>query len=148
MTKPPPLWMTNDEQIAQWKRAFPDKKIRKRSPANALTEAVRDYATLKGCATARVNTTGLWVEKEQKFLTTNATKGFEDIDVILPIVINGIRVGLKVAVEVKIGDDRQSKFQKLRQQRVQEAGGVYMIAKTFDQFKIDFDAVIKKYGST
>lgn len=146
--KSTPLWMTDPEQIAQWNRAFPTKKIRKRSPANSLTEAVRDYATLKGCATARVNTTGLWVEKEQKFLTTNATKGFEDIDVILPIVINGIRVGLKVAVEVKIGDDRQSKFQKLRQQRVQEAGGVYIIAKTFDQFKTDFDAVIKKYGST
>ena len=145
MTKPPPLWMSNQEQIEQWKRAFPEKKPKKQSPANALTKAIREYASLKNCATARVNTTGIWDERLGKFRTSGATNGFEDIDIILPIVINQIRIGLKVAVEVKIGRDTQSDQQKLRQQRVQEAGGVYIIAKTFDQFKIDFDALIQKY---
>lgn len=145
MPKPPPLWMTDEEQIAQWNRAFPSKKIHKQSPTNALTKAIRDYTTLLGCATARVNTTGNFNHDKQIFVTSGATNGYEDIDIILPIVINGLRLGLKVAVEVKVGKDRHRPEQKVRMEAVRKAGGIYIIAKTFDQFKVDFDKLITLY---
>ncbi len=39
-----------------------------------------------------------------------------------------------VAIEVKIGKDRQSDSQKEYQRKVEKAGGIYIIIGTFDEF--------------
>ena len=134
--------ITTDEQRELFLKAFPEKKKKtKQSPANALTDAIIKYVRLCGGAAARVNVMGIYDQSTGKYRTSGSTKGYEDVDTTLPVTISGLRVGLKVAVEVKIGKDRQSEDQKLRQQEVTDAGGVYIIAKTFDQFKKDFDEI-------
>jgi Holliday junction resolvase len=60
----------------------------------------------------------------------------------IPDVI-GIYKGRFIGVEVKIGADRQSDDQKLREQEIVKAGGLYYIAKDFDSFKIWFDGITK-----
>ena len=49
-------------------------------------------------------------------------------------------------IEIKYGRDSQSKPQKDHEQRVISAGGVYMLARTFDQFKSDFDRLRGESG--
>ena len=144
----PPDWMT-EEQQSLWKKAFDNpRKKKSQSGANALTEAVITYCRAIGCATARINTTGIYDEKLQRYRFSGATKGVEDIDVTLPVVINGKKVGLKIAVEVKYGKDRQSEDQKKRQEALNKSGAYYIIAKTFDEFKKDIDNIVYSYAET
>lgn len=145
--KTAPLWMT-EEQRSQWEMAFGNlsNKKKKQSPTNALTDAVRKYCELKGCSTARINVMGIYDEQKGKYRTSGATRGVEDIDVTLPVYIQGIKIGVKVAVEIKYGKDKQSEDQKKREEKLMEAGAHYIIAKTFDQFKEDFDSIIEHYG--
>lgn len=42
--------------------------------------------------------------------------------------------GLSIKVEIKIGNDKQSELQKKYQQRIEQAGGIYLICKSFDCF--------------
>lgn len=144
----PPAWMNQDQQD-QWIKAFgrPAKK-KKQSPANALTSAVVQYCKLLGCATARINTTGIYDERSGSWRFSGSTLGVEDVDVTVPIKIAGVSVGLKVAVEVKIGRDKQSDDQKKRQAEMQRVGAHYIIAKTFEEFKKEFDDIIYSYGKT
>lgn len=148
--KTAPEWMSQ-EQKELWEKSFgvnARRPKKKQSPANALTDAVRTYCETLGCATARINSTGIYDESSGKWRLSNATKGIEDIDVVMPVTINNTRVGLKIAVEVKIGRDTQSDVQKKRQERVELAGGHYIIAKTFDTFKQDFDRIKQLYAKT
>jgi hypothetical protein len=139
----------SEEQQEQWRKAFdhPPKK-KKQSPANALTDAIRDYCDLLGCATARINVMGIYDENLGKYRKSGSTPGVEDIDVTLPVNVSGMKVGIKVAVEVKIGRDAQSDKQIKREEKIKKAGGHYIIAKTFDQFKTDFDNIIYHYAKT
>lgn len=119
----------------------------KQSPANALTDAICKYVRSLGGAAARINVMGIYDEKMGKFRPSGSTRGVEDVDCVKPIYVRTltsdqpIKVGLKVAVEVKIGKDRQSDDQKKRQAAVEASGGVYIIAKTFDQFKEAWDNI-------
>lgn len=133
------------EQQEQALKAFSGKKKTKSSPANALTNAIRDYCSALGCATARINVMGVWDQSKGMFRTSGSTKGIEDIDITLPVTIAGISIGVKVAVEVKIGKDIQSDDQIQRMQSLHKCGAHYIIAKTFDQFKQDFDAIRYDY---
>lgn len=47
--------------------------------------------------------------------------------------------GQFLAVEVKIGKDKQSEVQKQYQREVEDAGGLYYIAKSFGQFLEHYD---------
>lgn len=133
------------QQQEQALRAFPAGKKKKQSPANALTDAIRDYCALMGCATARINVMGIWDQDKQMYRISGSTKGVEDIDITMPITLSGRRIGVKVAVEVKIGKDSQREHQAIRQERLLHAGAHYIIAKTFDQFKQDFDKIRNDY---
>ena len=59
--------------------------------------------------------------------------------------ISSIKIGIKVAVEVKVGTDTQKDDQKDRQAEIQRTGAHYIIAKTFDEFKQDFDKIKHYY---
>lgn len=48
--------------------------------------------------------------------------------------INAIINGKFAAIEVKVGRDKQSLAQKLYQQEVESSGGVYYVARDFEQF--------------
>lgn len=100
---------------------------------NALTKSVVAYLTMHGCRAARINTQGNYNQHLGMFIKSGSTKG-------MPDVVATIR-GLSVDIEVKYKKDTQSKVQKEIETAQKNAGGVYMMVRTFD----DFLEKIEKY---
>jgi hypothetical protein len=109
--------------------------------ANGLTKAIIDFLNLSGHFAERINTMGRMIDSRKqvtdvigrtktigsaKYIPTTGTKGSADISA----TING----KSVKIEVKIGKDRQSQDQIQYQQRTEQAGGIYLIAKDFQGF--------------
>jgi hypothetical protein len=109
--------------------------------ANGLTKAIIQWLRLNGCHAERVNTIGVPMDN-RKVITdcigrqkqvgsvawrkSNSTLGSADIHSLIN--------GKAVFIEVKIGPDRQSDYQKQYQKGVERAGGLYIIAKDFEGF--------------
>ena len=124
------------------------------SPANRLTALIISHVTKSGGAARRVNVQGRYKEGEVtqdvvgrtrltkgQWIPSGMRKGYEDVDAIKPLQVNGYLVGVKVAIEIKIGKDDLSKEQKERRAEVLAAGGFYIVAREFEQFKADWDAI-------
>jgi hypothetical protein len=114
---------------------FPDSfrpaKEYKTTTANGLTKAVVDFLNFSGHFATRINNQGTWVSDKFKkgggfYRPSTQVKGIADIDALIK--------GYKVAIEIKIGADRQSPAQKEYQERIERAGGYYWIVKDFDSF--------------
>ena len=141
----PPEWMP-EEQKAQWEAAFGNlPKKKKSSPANQLTSDIMDYLLDLECAVARINTTGIYDEKLGRYRKSGSTNGVEDINCTYPLKFKGITIGLTLAIEVKIGKDKMSDDQIKRKQRIELAGGIYIVAKEMEQFKTDLQNNLIKY---
>jgi len=76
----------------------------------------------------RVNTMGRVIKQggRSKYIPTAGTRGSADI--------HSTKGGRFVAIEVKIGADKQSEAQKEYQADVERSGGVYLIVKSFADF--------------
>lgn len=107
---------------------------KKKSKANQLTDDIIQYFHNIGFFAFRINSQGTYSEKLGKFIYSGSTKGVSDVIACL----NGLLIG----IEVKIGSDKQSDVQKRFQERIEAAGGKYMIAKDFNQFKEEFKKCI------
>lgn len=97
--------------------------------ANGLTAAIVDFFRFIGGHFTRVNTMGVPRKDsygQMKWTPSTTRKGTADII--------GVYKGLYVAVEVKIGPDRQSDEQIKEEAAVKKAGGIYIVAKTFPGF--------------
>ncbi|HET6556033.1 MAG TPA: hypothetical protein VFG54_01890 [Prolixibacteraceae bacterium] len=109
--------------------------------ANGLTNCIIQFLRLKGHQAERISNTGRHIDNRTSFedvigrirtigrtkwIPGTGTKGTADI----AATING----RSVKIEVKIGRDRQSTAQKLYQQDIEQAGGIYFIATSFEQF--------------
>ena len=96
--------------------------------ANGLTKCVIDWIRLHGWQAERINTMGRPITTENgiKWLRSTSTPGSADIS----STING----RSVKIEIKIGTDRQSHAQRQYQQDIENAGGIYLIIKCFDEF--------------
>jgi len=114
---------------------FPDDyrpaKKYQTSTANGLTKAVVDFLNFSGHWATRINNQGTWVKDKWSkgggyYRPSTQAKGIADIDSLIK--------GRKVAIEIKIGADRQSEAQKEFQAKLERAGGHYWIVKDFDQF--------------
>lgn len=133
-----PLQLLQQLAIEDNKKRHPDfpddyrpSKKYKTSTANGLTKAVVDFLNFSGHFATRINNQGTWVrDKFSKdggyYRPSTQVKGIADIDALIK--------GYKVAIEVKIGSDRQSEAQKDYQAKIERAGGYYWIVKDFDQF--------------
>lgn len=102
--------------------------------ANSLTRCIITFLRLHGHQAERVNTMGRQITAKsgrQIYIPTTGSKGSADISAVIH--------GRAVKVEVKVGKDRQSGHQREYQRAIECAGGVYVIAKTFDQFIQWFD---------
>ncbi|MFY7898457.1 MAG: VRR-NUC domain-containing protein [Candidatus Planktophila sp.] len=124
---------------------FPDSfrptKKYKTSTANGLTKAVVDFLNFSGHFATRINNQGTWVSDKFKkgggfYRPSTQVKGIADIDALIK--------GYKVAIEIKIGADRQSEAQKDYQSKIERAGGYYWIVKDFDQFYILYTNFVEK----
>ena len=122
---------------------FPIKAYSEKS-ANGLTRCIIDFLKLSGWQAERVNTTGRPIDRRQvvtnvigqqrligsiEWIPGTGTKGSADISSTIQ--------GRSVKIEVKCkatGDNYQSAGQKLYQQHIEAAGGLYYIARDFQSF--------------
>lgn len=123
------------------------KGKKKKSPANELASFVIDHVKSVGGTARRVNTQGQYDEKTGKWRTSGMRKGFEDVDACVPVYFNThscgrFKIGVKVAVEIKIGKDQLSEYQVKRKAELAESGGYYIIASTKEQFTGALQAII------
>lgn len=112
------------------------------SSANDLTKAILAYFDIIGWKAWRQSSEGRYIQGQQytdvlghtkqlkgKWIPrSKAAKGCGDIRSIMP------PHGKTLEIEVKYGKDRQSADQKKYQKELEEMGGIYMIAKTWDDF--------------
>jgi hypothetical protein len=109
--------------------------------ANSLTKCVLEYLRLRGWQAERITNMGRQISTRRtytdvlgmqrsigstKWIPGTGTNGTADISSIIK--------GRSVKIEIKYGKDHQSVKQKLYQESVERAGGIYMIASTFEQF--------------
>lgn len=134
-------------EYARFKRKFEDKT------ANGLTNCIITFLTIRGHQAERISTTGRFVDNRTTFadvcgfshtigrgrwIKGNTTKGSADISA----TING----RSVKIEVKIGRDRQSEDQKQYQHDIEQAGGLYFIAKDLTMFAQWYNETFKTRG--
>lgn len=108
--------------------------------ANGLTRCVVEFLNLSGCLAERINSTGRYVDNTQTYtdvmgkvrtigsgqwLPTSGIRGTADISATIG--------GRSVKIEIKM-KDRQSEDQKRYQQRIEAAGGTYLIVRSFAEF--------------
>jgi len=123
------------ERPARYLGKWSDKK------ANGLTRMIIKFLQLSGWQAERISVTGRMVDNRKVvenvigqrqqigssyYIPGTMTKGSADISA----TING----QSVKIEVKIGRDRQSEYQKAYQAEIEKAGGIYVIARTFQGF--------------
>lgn len=109
--------------------------------ANGLTRCIIAYIKYKGGQAERINTTGVPIDRRRQVTDVlgrsrtigsvewrrgGGTVGSADISATIK--------SKAVKIEVKIGHDRQSPAQRQYQQAVEQAGGLYFVAKDFTSF--------------
>ena len=120
----------------------------KDTSANGLTKCIIFWINAMGGQAERISNQGQYREgkkidvgtgeiayKKQlpgKWTPGQGTKGTADISATIR--------GRSVKIEVKYGRDVQSDAQKQYQEMIEKAGGVYIIAKTFDDFVIWYES--------
>jgi len=109
--------------------------------ANGLTKCIIDFLKLSGWQAERINNTGWQIDTRQTFTdvtgrsrTIGSSKWIKGTGTNGTADISATIKGLSVKIEVKYGRDRQSDKQRAYQCQVQKAGGVYIVASTFEQF--------------
>lgn len=118
--------------------------------ANGLTKCILDFVNLSGYLAERTGTEGRVIDNRKTYTdvigrqkTIGSVKRIKTSGLVgssdLKLYING----KIVAIEIKIGRDRQSQAQKEYQERMEKAGGIYLIIKDFDSFYVWFQDFIK-----
>lgn len=127
----------------------------KDATANELTKAIIAFFDIQGGIGERINSMGKVIDTRKTYQDpiTGQTKVIGSIDWVKGTSTDGTAdisatvFGLSVKVEVKIGNDRQSEAQKKYQERIERAGGIYIIARSFDGFLHEFFRQLNKFGS-
>lgn len=130
--------------------------------ANGLTALVCDYLTWQGHQAERINTqgqarvrkivdgqTGKQIGNRTNGVTwtpTTGTRGSADISSTIAVTIGARKIGLSVKWEVKIGKDRQSRYQKLYEAAIGQAAGYYFIVTCIGDFFHYYDTLMGEFG--
>lgn len=114
--------------------------------ANGLTQSITAFLNYSGWQAERINTMGVYREGAKiqvgentrqlkgKWTPSTSTKGSADISATI--------FGRSVKIEVKYGKDRQSEVQRKYQEDIERAGGIYYIARDFDNFLLFYDNLL------
>lgn len=103
---------------------------------NALTACVIAYFTLKNGWATRIQSQGQFREDLKKWTPGTTKPGTADVHAVLE--------GQHFSVEIKHKTDRQSDAQREVQAAVEKAGGYYLIARTFEGFFNDLNAILSQ----
>lgn len=99
--------------------------------ASGLTACIVAYAKLTGHFASRLNNMGVY--RNGKYTRSTSRRGLPDILIT--------KEGKSLFIEVKVGKDRMSDHQRKVQNEQQQSGGLYMVARSFEQFKVWFDGL-------
>lgn len=131
----------SESEIDLMRRTYPNvpdfalpKTRKSKSPANELTYQIILFIQSIGGFASRVNSQGNYNPTLKLFTFSGSTKGAADVSTCIG--------GRNIQIEVKIGRDRQSPAQVKFQASIEAAGGCYIIARTFEQFREDFEEII------
>lgn len=128
--------------------AIPPEKFSDKT-ANELTKTICKFITYIGGQAERISNQGQYRDNSKvvtdvlgrkrkigsgQWTKGQGTNGTADISAIYK------RISFKI--EVKIGKDRMSQAQLRYKQEVERAGAVYLIAKDFDTFIVDFKKAV------
>lgn len=113
----------------------------KASKANELTRSIETFIKLTGHVADRINNGAVYDKAKGVYRSGSVRKGIADIMATKRIEHQGRVFGVTVAIEVKIGRDRQSEHQKAFQAEIERGGGVYIIARDWDGFYRDWEAI-------
>lgn len=112
------------------------KKRFKDTTANELTKTIIfDMYWVRGGVAYRINNGATYDQKRKVYRKGVQRRGIPDII--------GIIDGRFFGIEVKIGKDRQSEYQKEIEEEINNAGGVYFIAKSYDDYLEKIHDVLK-----
>ena len=109
--------------------------------ANGCTRCIIAYLKYKGWQAERINTTGIPIDSRRQVTDiTGRTRNIGSLtwrpsgSTVGSADISATINGRSVKIEVKIGKDRQSEAQRRYQQAIEQAGGLYYIARNFTEF--------------
>jgi hypothetical protein len=109
--------------------------------ANGLTKCVIDWCILNGHFAERTSNEGRVIDGRKTYTdavgfkrTIGTVKRINSSGTIGTSDVKAVINGRMVAIEIKIGKDRQSEAQKQYQAKIEKAGGIYWIVKSFDEF--------------
>jgi hypothetical protein len=101
--------------------------------ANALTSCITTYFRLKGAFSSRLNNTGIYDKRLNRFRPGTSRKGLPDVLATYQ--------GKSLFIEVKTGSDRMSEHQEKVKAEQEASGGLYFLAYDFTEFKAWFDSL-------
>lgn len=112
--------------------------------SNGLTACVIDFINYSGGLAERRNSTGRYIQGKSyknvfgkevqltkgKYIKSSGRIGTSDV--------SGVFRGVPISVEVKIGRDKLSPEQKKYKEDFENAGGWHCVARSFEQFYVEF----------
>jgi hypothetical protein len=93
---------------------------------NELTHTIIKYLRARGHYAVRINVIGVFDEKNDTWRRSATDRGTADIHACVN--------SRHISIEIKRRTDRQSTYQKLVQEQVEQSGGVYLIICAFSDF--------------
>lgn len=102
--------------------------------ANSLTKCITAYLRLNGAFVSRVNNTGIYDRRLNRYRPGTSRKGLPDIIATYK--------GKSLMIEVKHGRDRMSEHQERVRQEQEQSGGLWFTAHDFTEFKEWIDSIL------
>lgn len=122
------------------KDLFPTRPFTEKG-ANELTRSIEAFIRYTGNYADRINNTGIYDTKLKKFRKSNTRRGIADIMASKRVEHQGKFFAITVAIEIKYGNDKLSEFQLRMKDDIEKAGGIYLVARTWNQFIIDWNKI-------
>ena len=122
------------------KELFPTRPFTEKG-ANELTRSIEAFIRYTGNYADRINNTGIYDAKLKKFRKSNTRRGIADVMATKRIEHQGRYFAITVAIEIKYGNDKLSEYQLRIKDDIERAGGVYLVARTWEQFINDWNQI-------
>lgn len=138
--KPEAVKLLEQLTMAEARRLHPDipdnvlcPRTFRDDSANGLTACITTYLRLKGAFSSRLNNTGIFDKRLNRYRPGTSRKGLPDILATYQ--------GKSLFIEVKAGRDRMSEAQEKIRDEQNRSGGLYVVAHNFTDFKQWIDTV-------
>lgn len=103
----------------------------------AIQTAIVTFLNLQGHVAHRNHTTGVYDQKRKAFRKlARSSLGVGDI-------LCCLKGGGWFEIEIKTGRDRLREEQRERRERIEKAGGVYLVVDGFDDFRKQYEQTIR-----